>query len=226
MRIGMLLSALLSVLVVADISAQAMSSRTVARALPRNEMSIGIEQWQYTPDSTDTAEGWTRWGFMLNSRGSLFGQWNLSETDGEFLIGDYIDLGVGFYGATGIGSSRQPPVMRIPVQLGAQLGKLTETGTQLVGRAGFAVGLDARSYGGPFLGARVKRRRLGLESTYIGADRSDLISALLRWYPRAGPTGFNVALRYEYQRYRRSDFLDSDQPSRERSLTLVFSGER
>ncbi len=226
MRIGISLCAMLSLLIARDAAAQAVFSETRARALPRNEFAFGIDQWQYAPDSGDPSGGSTRWGLVLASRGSLLGQWNLGEQEGALRLGDYLETGVGFYGATGTGSLRQSPVLRLPMHYGLQLGKLTAGGTQLVGRAGYAAGLSATAYAGPFIGARVKHRAVGVESSYIMDSEGSNASVLLRWYPRTSMGIFNVALRYERQRYEPTGAFSLTKGASERSLMLLFSGER
>lgn len=225
-RLGIILCAALSLLMARDATAQAMFSESRARALPRNEFAFGIDQWQYSPDSGDPSGGSTRWGLVLASRGSLLGQWNLGEQEGALRIGDYLETGVGFYGATGTGSLRQSPVLRLPLHYGLQLGKLTASGTQLVGRAGYAAGLSATAYSGPFIGARVKHRAVGVESSYILDSRGSNASVLLRWYPRTSMGIANVALRYERQQYDPTGEFSLTKGSSERSLMLLFSGER
>lgn len=226
MRTGWVTGLVLMLLVADDIAAQAMRSESRARALPRNEFAIGIDQWQYSPDSGDPSGSWTRWGFSLVSRSSLLGQWNLGEQDGALLIGDYLETGVGFFGATGKRSGRKSPVLRLPLHWGVQLGTLTEDGTQLVGRVGVAGGLSSTSYLGPFLGARVKRQGLGAESAYVFDANGSVTSVLLRWYPRARLEGFNIALRYERQQYDPSGLFSLTKGSEDRTLTILFSAER
>jgi hypothetical protein len=223
---GMLFGALCCALLVETASAQAMRSESRARALPRNEFAMGIDQWQFTPDSGDPRGGTTRWGVMLLSRGSLLGQWNLAETDGALLIGDYIETGVGFYGATRSLSAREQPQIRLPFQYGVQLGKLTTGGAQLVARVGLAAGIGGTAYRGPFIGARVKRRSLGLESTHTIASGASVTSAMFRWYPSTSQERFNIALRYELQTYDPSGIYSLTKGSTERSLMLLFSAER
>ena len=226
MRARWVLWAFLSLIVVRESAAQAMRSETRARAMPRNEFAFGIDQWQVTPDSGDPRGGATRWGIMLVSRGSLIGQWNLAETDGALLIGDFVETGVGFYGATRSLSAREDPQIRLPFQLGVQLGKLTSGGTQVVGRAGYAGGLNASAYAGPFIGARVKHRAIGFESSHVMDATATVTSAMLRWYPSASNTGLNVALRYDLQKSDPTGLYSLTKGSTERSLMLLFSGER
>jgi hypothetical protein len=226
MRAGWVLGALLIFVVVGDVSGQAMKSESRARALPRTEFAIGIDQWQYAPDSGDPRGGSTRWGLMLMNRGSVIGQWNLSATDGAFLLGDYFELGVGFYGATRSLSARETPQIRLPFQWGAQLGKLTAGGTQVVGRLGYAGGLSASAFSGPFVGARVKHRALGAEATRTMAADASVTSAMLRWYPSSSNERLNLALRYELQAYDPSGLYSLTKGSTERLLMVVFSAER
>lgn len=226
MRANWVLGVLLGLVVVGEASAQAMSSQSRARALPRNEFAFGIDQWQYAPDSGDPRGGTTRWGIMLVSRGSLIGQWKLGETEDALLIGDFVETGVGFYGATRSLSAREAPQIRLPFQLGVQLGKLTAGGTQLVGRAGFAGGLNASAYAGPFIGARIKHRAVGFESSYVIDPNASVTSAMLRWYPSASNTGLNVALRFDYQKNDPTGLFSLTKGATERSLMLLFSGER
>ena len=226
MRASWVLGVVLSLVFVGESAAQAMRSETRARAMPRTEFAFGIDQWQVTPDSGDPRGGATRWGLMLLSRGSLIGQWNLGEADGTFLIGDFVETGVGFYGATRSLSSREDPQIRLPFLLGVQLGKLTAGGTQLVGRAGYAGGLNASAYAGPFVGARLKHRVLALESSYVIDPNASVTSAMLRWYPSTNSAGLNVALRYEYQKNDPTGLFSLTKGATERSLMLLFSGER
>ena len=226
MRTSWTLGVVLSLVIVGESSAQAMRSESRARALPRNEFALGIDQWQYAPDSGDPSGGATRWGVMLVSRGSLIGQWNLAETDGALLIGDYVETGVGFYGATRSLSQRESPQIRLPFQFGVQLGKLTAGGTQVVGRMGFAGGLSRSAYTGPFVGVRVKHRALGFESTHTIDSDASITAAMLRWYPNARVERFNLALRYELQQYDPTGLYSSTKGSTERSLMLLFSAER
>jgi hypothetical protein len=226
MRTNWVLGLVLSLLIVGELSAQAMRSETRARALPRNEFALGIDQWQVTPDSGDPRGGATRWGVMLMNRLSVLGQWNLAETDGALLIGDYLEGGVGFYGATRSLSAREEPQIRLPFQYGVQIGKLTEGGAQLVARVGFAAGIGGTSYRGPFVGARVKRRSLGLESTHTIASGASVTSAMFRWYPSTSQERFNIALRYELQTYDPTGLYSLTKGSTERSLMLLFSAER
>jgi hypothetical protein len=226
MRVRAMLGLVLSFLVAGEVSAQAMSSETRARAMPRSEFAFGIDQWQYAPDSGDPRGGTTRWGLMLVSRGSLFGQWTLSERDSALLVGDYVETGVGFYGATRSLSARESPQIRLPFQVGVQLGKLTDGGTQVVGRVGVAGGLSASAYSGPFIGARLKHRAVGLEASQTFDRSASITSAMLRWYPSTRSERFNVALRYESHRYEPTGLYSLTQGATERSLMLVVSAER
>lgn len=225
-RVGLVVGALGTLLLAHGAAAQSMSSESRARAMPRNEFAFGIDQWQYAPDSGDPRGGTTRWGIMLVSRGSLIGQWNLGETDGALLIGDFVETGIGFYGATRSLSARETPQIRLPFQLGVQLGKLIGGGTQLVGRAGYAGGLNASAYAGPFIGARLKHRAVGVESAYVIDPNATVASAMLRWYPSASNPALNIALRFEYQENDPTGLFSLTKGATERSLMLLFSGER
>jgi hypothetical protein len=165
---------------------------------------------------------------MLLTRGSLIGQWSLGEADGTLLIGDFIESGVGFYGATRSLSAREDPQIRLPFQLGVQLGKLAAGHTQLVGRAGYAGGLNASAYAGPFLGARIKHRAVGFESHYVRDPRATVSSATLRLYPSPSTerAGLNFALRYDSQKNDPSGLFSLTKGATERSLMLIFSSER
>lgn len=226
MRVQVMLGLTFSLLVADELSAQAMRSETGARAMPRTEFAFGIDQWQYAPDSGDPSGGSTRWGLMLLSRGSFLGQRNLSATDGALLIGDFVETGVGFYGATRSLSARESPRIRLPFQLGVQLGKLTGSGTQLVGRVGVAGGLSANSYSGPFIGGRVKHRFIGVEATQVFDSEASIMSAMLRWYPSTSNERLNIALRYESQRNDPTGLFSLTKGSKEQSLMLLFSAER
>jgi hypothetical protein len=226
MRTALLLGAFLSVIVAGESAAQAMRSETRARAMPRNEFAFGIDQWQVTPDSGDPRGGATRWGVMLMSRGSLIGQWQIGAAEANLLLGDFVETGYGVYGATRRLSERESPQIRIPLRVGMQLGKLTAGGTQLVGRAGYAGGLNASAYAGPFVGARLKHRAFGLESSHVLDADAALTSVMARWYPKPSNTGLNVALRYEYQKNDPTGEFSLTKGATERSLMLVFSAER
>lgn len=208
------------------LQAQAMRSETPARAMPRLEVAVGISQWQHDAQAGDSSGSWTRWGVTLETRGSVLGQRSLGANPADLIVGDYLDLSLGFYGATGKRSLRQEPTIRVPVQYGVQVGKLTSAGTQLVGRVGVAGGLGVDYSVGPFVGVRLKHRAIGVEAQRIVSEESTGSSVLLRWYPRGGREGANVALRYGIDRYEAVGLFTPGEGMRERTVTLLFSAER
>jgi hypothetical protein len=96
----------------------------------------------------------------------------------------------------------------------------------VVGRAGVAGGLSAGAYSGPFIGARLKHRAVGVEASQTFDRFASITSAMLRWYPSTSNERLNIALRYESQQYEPTGLYSLTKGSRERSLALLFSAER
>lgn len=222
MRTHWIFGACLSLTVVGELPAQALRSPGPTAAMPRAEIAFGFDQWVASPEASSTDPTLTRYGVMMFSRGKLFGQWDLRETPGELMIGDFADLGVGFYAAAGDESG----LMRIPVNYGLALGRRLAGGTELVGRAGMSFGLGYDATGGPFVGGRVKSGPVGVEGIFIAANEATLTQWFLRWYPRSRTAGFNVALRYELEQSTVGSLLVPERGVRDQSVMVVFSVER
>jgi hypothetical protein len=203
------------------LAAQALKSAGPTPPMPRAEIAFGLDQWVATPESA-AEPAHTRYGAMMFSRGRLLGHANLSETPGELVVGDFLDVGVGFYAGTG----REPGVMRIPVNYGLAVARRLAGGTELVARAGMSFGLGYDATGGPFVGGRLKSGPVGVEGLFITANEATLSQWFLRWYPRSRTVGFNVALRYELEQSTAGSLLVPERGVRDQSVMLVFSVER
>lgn len=204
------------------LAAQAVQSVGSASAMPRAEIAFGIDQWTSIPESSSAEEPLTRYGAMFLSRGRMLGQVDLRDTPGELMIGDFLDLGLGFYA----GAGREPGVLRIPVNYGIAVAHQLKGGMQLVGRAGAALGLGYDVSGGTFVGGRIRAGALGVEGLHVIASEASLSQWFLRWYPRSRTAGFNVAVRYELEQTNAGSLLNPARGPRDRSVMLVFSVER
>lgn len=204
------------------LAAQAVQSTGPASAMPRAEIAFGIDQWTSTPESSSAEDVLTRYGVMFFSRGRMLGQMELRDRPGELMLGDFLDLGFGFYA----GAGRETGTFRIPVNYGIALAHQLRGGTQLVGRAGAAMGLGYDLSGGTFVGGRVKSGALGVEGLFITASEANLSQWFLRWYPRSRTAGFNVAVRYEVEQTKEGSLLIPERGRRDQSVMLVFSVER
>jgi hypothetical protein len=219
MRLCMLGVALLLALVgVRRGGAQELWPEPVLQPLPAQEIWVGLEHLSILPESGPSE---TRVGLMLMSRGHLLFRRSVGGVDTRTMVGDFLEIGVGFDG-----TSFDIDKVRAPVFYGLQVGTLTGSDLQLVLRAGVTASIGYQTTGVPFIGGRVRSGRLALETLYASASDSWLGAGVLRWYPMLRRPGVNLALRFEYEEAEMTGLLTPGPGASDRSLQLAFSFER
>ncbi len=150
------------------------------------EVGLGVEHVSVTATGSKPNEssGWG--GQPVFVRGSLIGTWIRSATDGAWMVGDYLALGIGgFYSDQGY--------VRLPLDLGVQGGAVVAGEFQVVARAGIMGvgtqgGTSAGGFGTYFYSLRGKWQNLALEGGFgLRKDAEENASAGMqfvtgRWY--------------------------------------------
>ncbi len=149
-------------LLIAWLTAPAIAEKI--NAGPVWELGLGVEHVSVSFDPADEAEGSGWGGQPVFMRGSWIGSMTRSASDGRWMLGEYLALGIGgWYGDQGY--------IRVPLDLGIQGGMVIASEYQVVARAGVmgvgtGGGNGAGGFGTYFYSLRGKWQDFALEGGF------------------------------------------------------------